>query len=453
MPGGGTWTVQNKVRAGAYLNFVSVPKAVGTLGSRGVVAVGLPMSWGPINEIIRLTGDELLNGASLPKIGVTAMDTEESLPFRVALSGCYTALLFRTDVGGVKATAVVSTDVLEASAKYPGTVGNKLTVAITKDVPDTGSYTVKVLVGGLAKETFAVTSIKDFKEIESQFIDFDVKNEEAQVPESSGVSLAGGTNGEVSKDLYATFWGLLDTENFQSVTMYNIDKDTAALLKAKVDIWRSKRGKKIQAVVREYTEADDEGVISTHQGFKTSTEVIDEALFSVWVASQTAGAEVNESLTAMVVEGAVEIIKPVLEDEIEAALNAGKFILSYRQDGAVCVEKDINTLHNFTQDKNYAFSKNRVIRCLDEVGNSVALTFNRDYAGKVDNNEAGRVEFKAELITLLDTLQEINAIQNFNGADDITILPGESVDSVVVDLTIQPVDSMEKLYMVVNVNA
>ena len=35
MPAGGTWTVQNKVRPGAYINFVSVPKALGTLGERG----------------------------------------------------------------------------------------------------------------------------------------------------------------------------------------------------------------------------------------------------------------------------------------------------------------------------------------------------------------------------------------------------------------------------------
>ena len=41
MPSGGTWIAQNKVRPGAYINFVSVPKKVGTLGERGTVAIGL----------------------------------------------------------------------------------------------------------------------------------------------------------------------------------------------------------------------------------------------------------------------------------------------------------------------------------------------------------------------------------------------------------------------------
>ena len=173
----------------------------------------------------------------------------------------------------------------------------------------------------------------------------------------------------------------------------------------------------------------------------------------LWAASKTAGAQVNESLTAAVVEGAVEIINPILEDEIEDALNQGRFVITYRQDGAVCVEKDINTLHTFTPDKNYAFSKNRVIRCLDEIGNTTSLVFNRNYAGKVDNDNIGRNQYKTELISLFDSLVGLRAIQNFDGASDITVLPGEAVDAVVVDLVVQPVDSMEKLYMTVNVNA
>ena len=203
----------------------------------------------------------------------------------------------------------------------------------------------------------------------------------------------------------------------------------------------------------DYNTADYEGIISVNQGFKTKTETVDETMFMLWVASQTAGAEVNESLTAAEVEGAVEIINPIDEDKIADALKAGKFVLSYRQDGAVVVEKDINTLHTFTVDKGYAFSKNRVIRCLDEIANTAMLVFNRNYCGKISNDTKGRAQYKTELIYQIDTLVGIRAIDNFDGASDITVLPGEDVDSVVVDMTIQPVDSMEKLYMTVNVNA
>ena len=454
MPAGGTWTVQTKVRPGAYINFVSVPKPVGSMGNRGVVAVGMPMTWGPENELIKLTGDELLNGASLAKVGVTAFDTEESLPYRVILAGCYTALLYRTDTGGAKATATILANTLTVSAKYKGSTGNKITVVIVKDKPEEGNYTIQVLVNNLLQETFVCNEITELGDIESNFVEFTVVDGGANIPTTAGITLTGGTNGTVSSDTYSTFWGLLDTQNFQCLAMYDITTSgLPALIKDKIQIWREQRGKKVQAVVYNYTAADYEGIISVNQGFKTSTETVDTSLFPLWVASMTAGAEVNKSLTAAVVEDGVEIINPILEDEIEDALNAGRFVLSYRQDGAVCVEKDINTLHTFTVDKNYAFSKNRVIRCLDEIGNSCALIFNRNYAGKVDNDSIGRNQYKTELIAFIDTLVGIRAVTDFDGAQDVTVLPGESVDAVVVDLLVQPVDSMEKLYMTVNVNA
>ena len=39
MPAGGTWQSQNKVRPGAYINVVGVPKPLGSIGDRGVVAI------------------------------------------------------------------------------------------------------------------------------------------------------------------------------------------------------------------------------------------------------------------------------------------------------------------------------------------------------------------------------------------------------------------------------
>ena len=127
MPSGGTWKAQNKVRPGAYINFVSVPKPVGTVGERGIVAIALPMSWGATDSLIEVYGSDLLDGKSLEKIGCTAYDAE-SLPFRLALKYCYKGLFYRMDRGGTKATVVSNN--LTISAKYHGTVGNKLSVVI-----------------------------------------------------------------------------------------------------------------------------------------------------------------------------------------------------------------------------------------------------------------------------------------------------------------------------------
>ena len=455
MPAGGTWTVQNKQRPGAYINFVAAPKPLDSIGDRGVMTACLPMTWGPSGQLITLYGEDLLNGKSLAKVGCTAVDTDESLPYRLALTGSYKALLFRADTGGTKATNTISVGVLTANAKHTGTTGNSVSVVITADKPTTGQYTVDILFKLIQQESFVVSALADFSEIESEWVDFVVPSSPSStdIPVTAGAVLSGGTNGTVTGETtYPAYFAAVNGEQWQCMAI-NTSAAVGSRVTAFIKLLRDIRGKKVQAVVYDYTDADYEGIISVNQGFKTAQDTVTVDLFPLYVASITAGANVNESNTARIVESAVSITNPVAEEDIEDALKEGKFLLSYRQDGAVCVEKDINSLHSFTVDKNYAFSKNRVVRCLDYIGNTTALVFNRNYCGKVDSNDVGRNLYKTEIISMMDQLQGIGAVQNFQGTSDITVLPGNDVDSVVVDMLVQPVDSMEKLYMTVNVDA
>lgn len=453
MPSGGTWKAQNKVRPGAYVNFVSVPKPVGTVGERGVVAIALPMSWGATDSLIEVYGSDLLDGKSLEKIGCTAYDAE-SLPFRLALKYCYKGLFFRADRGGLTATATHGN--LTITAKYAGTVGNKLSVAVIEDTPEVGKYTLNVLLDGAVKESYIIETLGDLKDVESVWVNFTVaeENETLSPNATTGVALTGGTNGTVTESTYVPeFFNLITTEQWQCLAIQSDSDTLPSLILAKIKTLREDLGKKVQAVVYNTNTADYEGIIAVKQGYKTTTDTISETLFPIVVASMTAGASVAESNTARVIDDAVEIINPIEETAVADNLKLGWYVLTYRQDGAVCVEQDINTLHTFTVDKNQAFSKNRVIRTLDEIGNTTALIFNRNYCGKVNNDAFGRNVYKSEIISLIDTLVSMGAVQNFDGATDVTVMQGVNIDSVIVDLTIQPVDSMEKLYMTVNVDA
>jgi hypothetical protein len=78
--------------------------------------------------------------------------------------------------------------------------------------------------------------------------------------------------------------------------------------------------------------------------------------------------------------------------------------------------------------------------------------FTKYYIGKVDNNDNGRALLRKYLIGYLNEMQSNNGIQNFV-ADDVEVLPGNAVDAVVVNVAIQPVDSIEKIYATVTVSA
>jgi hypothetical protein len=112
--------------------------------------------------------------------------------------------------------------------------------------------------------------------------------------------------------------------------------------------------------------------------------------------------------------------------------------------------KDINTFISFSPEKNQDFSSNRVIRVLDQIANDTARIFSDYYLGKVTNDDTGRELFKNELVNYHEQLLNIRAIENFS-QEDIIVLPGLQKQDVIVNEVVQPTDSMEKLYMSIEV--
>ena len=440
---GGTWLSQNKVRPGAYINFKAVPKSKMTVGDRGIVAIGLPLSWGKSGSLIEVLSSDMLDGKSKAKVGFTAFDTESKL-LAGALNYCYKALVYRMDEGGVKASATLGN--LTATAKYAGTFGNKILISIVDN--DNTTFNVITYVDGAVVDNQLVSAISEL--VNSDYVDF---SGEGALEANAGTSLVNGANGTVTEDTaYPAMFALLKMARWQVLACLSSTTTIKASVQTFIRMMRDDEGRYVQAVVADYDGADYEGIINSING-----AVIDEVTFSkedfvAIVAGMSAGADINESNTAREIVGATAIVGELNDTEIKNALKNGKFVLSTSASGKIKVEQDINSLHTFTQDRNYNFTKNRVIRALDEIGTSTEITWEDSYMGKVDNNDIGRSIFKSDLIAYGNEMQRINAIQEFAGADDITVAQGNDLDSVIVTWSVKPVDSMEKLYMTVNVN-
>ena len=92
------------------------------------------------------------------------------------------------------------------------------------------------------------------------------------------------------------------------------------------------------------------------------------------------------------------------------------------------------------------------MRVLMQFCNDIYEYFSKYYIGKVDNNDNGRSLLRKYIIGYLNEMQANNGIQNFT-AEDVEVLPGDAVDSVVINANIAPVDSIERIYMTVTVTA
>lgn len=132
------------------------------------------------------------------------------------------------------------------------------------------------------------------------------------------------------------------------------------------------------------------------------------------------------------------------------APTAGQFVL-FTGDEVVKMGQDINSLVTYTTDTTGPYHKSRVIRLLNAVANDIYQQLSDDYIGVVNNNERGRIMFKSAIVGYLLDIRASNGIQNLE-VEDVIVEPGEAIDATVVDLAIQPVDSVKKIYVTTTVS-
>ena len=435
---GGTWTTQNKVRPGVYVNVVGNGQPVGTLGARGIAAIALSLSWGAPKVIHTLQAGE--NPYPLLGYDLTA---PQLLPVREALKRAQTLLLYRLNTG-TKATATHGG--LTISAKYGGARGNDIDIVVSENVDEETLYDVVTLFAGAEVDFQTVATIDELAD--NAWVDF---SGTGALTTTAGVPLVGGADGSVANQDHADFLAALELREFNTVAYPGTDATLKGVYSAFARRLRDDEGKKIQVVMENYSTADYEGVISVKNGVVLADgTTLTAAQATAWVAGATAGAAVNESLTYAAYDDAVDANPRYTNSQIITALQAGEFLFT-PSNGRAVVEQDINSFTSYTPDKPKSFGKNRVLRVLDGINNDFVRIFSSQFLGKVSNNAHGRNLLKAECINHLNTLQGISAIQNFDSQTDLTVSAGTDSDAVVIGVDARPVDSIEKIYITVKV--
>lgn len=478
---GETWRIQNKVRPGVYINVKGDDKPVLTtpLG-RLLMFQNKPLGWGK-KGIIELTATSdftALTGHS---------NTDEVLaPVYEALKNAETVLLLNDFDGGAKSTSTKE-GVYTVNAKYEGEQGNNISV----------SFAPSPLVGGANTRDVTVTTIFGTKQVDQVKITLPLpkadaiaaagltKEDQLEV-HNDYVDITFGTPAEVTKELNAKgdyplytaiFNGL--TQNAVNVTLaggsngtnkvvddmndylenefytvattagWDESSNIHKLLVEEIKLLRENVGIKVRAVVPNST-----GVVYNYEGVSTVLNgyvlndgtVITPNIAAARFAGMSASATPDQALTYTQLDDAAEAKPKLNNDKTIEALNAGQIVFTTRAGSRVVIEQDINSLTKFTSTKPKDFSKNRIIRTLDEICTNTTQTFETSFLGKVSNNEYGRDLFKANRVSYLSDLETRNIIRDFD-PNDLILAQGNDKDAVSMELYVTPVDAMEKLYV------
>lgn len=478
---GGTWRMQNKVRPGVYINVRSDGKsALTTPLGRLLMFQNKPLGWGK-NGIIELKATSDFTALTGHK------NTDEVLaPVHEALKNAETVLLLNDFTGGAKATGT-KTGVYTVNAKYVGEQGNNISVSFvpspvvgdanTQDVTVTTIFgtkqvdQVKITLPKANTDAIAKAGLtkEEQLEIHNDYVDItfgtpaEVTSELAAKGEyplytaifngltqsATNVTLTGGTNGtnNVVNDMHDylenEFYAVATTAGWEESS--NIHK----LLAEEIKLLRENVGIKVRAVIPNTTNVayNYEGVSTVLNGYVLNDgTVITPNVATARFAGMSASATPDQALTYAQLDDAVEASPKLNNDKTIAALNAGQIVFTTLAGSRVVIEQDINSLTKFTSEKSKDFSKNKIIRTLDEICTNTAQTFETSFLGKVSNNEYGRDLFKANRVSYLSGLESQNVIRDFDPSD-LSLAQGNDKDAVLMDLYVTPVDAMEKLYV------
>lgn len=171
----------------------------------------------------------------------------------------------------------------------------------------------------------------------------------------------------------------------------------------------------------------------------------DASLTAFALACVEAGASWNESTTMSTfgLDGALD--EALSDEDLETAIESGIMAIMKRIDGALCICKDINT-----RAKNSSIpaqlGKNRAVRLVETLRNTLRSLWETQYAGKVHNDETGRLLWKSKVCEVLNEFVAGHGIEQYE-SDDIIVAAGEKSDEVIMTIPLQFIDSAELVYV------
>lgn len=423
--GKGSFTAQDKILPGMYVNVVGEAQTASGVGNRGKAAIALEMDWGnDTAEIVKVTATEFYKDSE--KLFGYGFAHEKMSVLRQMFMGATEGYIYRLNGEGGKAAAVEGF----ATAKYKGVRGNDIKIVVTVSVDDTEKFDVATLLNNVAVDRQLRVTGETIKD--NDFVIF-----------TKGLTLAEGTK-ELAGGINGSVAGVANHNEFlKKLEAYQVnavgcmgDETIQAVYAAWVKSQRDIYGNCIQGVLFNQA-ANHEGIINVDD----SVEMIP------WVLGKQVGCALNASLQNIVYDGEVKPTKEYTQSELEQALLNGKFVL-HRVGDQFKVLADINSLVTLTEDKTEDFKLNQCIRVIDQLTVDASAIWCNVFIGKVPNTDEGRSLFKGRMTSLLNEYVGLGAIEAYD-KELVTVAAGVQRGSVVLQMPVQVATMLEKAYVTI----
>lgn len=266
--------------------------------------------------------------------------------------------------------------------------------------------------------------------------------EDSALGSLSDVRLSGGTDGAGGGAINLS---LVEDEYFNVV----VTDDQSPEMRQQISAWIAdrcdKRGRYARCLFVDKNALPDSAPDNMYLSLCVNTVDGNASLTAFALACVEAGASWNESTTMSTfgLDGALD--EALSDEDLETAIENGIMAIMKRIDGALCICKDINT-----RAKNSSIpaqlGKNRAVRLVETLRNTLRSLWETQYAGKVHNDETGRLLWKSKVCEVLNEFVAGHGIEQYE-SDDIIVAAGEKSDEVIMTIPLQFIDSAELVYV------
>ncbi|TCP57975.1 tail sheath protein [Tumebacillus sp. BK434] len=464
---GGKWTILDTLdpsqRSGFYINFVADAAAGVQAGVQGVVAIPVTAPWGPEGQLVKITSD-LEFAAAFSRL---EEGSAKNLVLQALKGGASTVLAYRMAVGAKAATATLkagATDAVKATAVYTGAYGNELTVSVTDAVA--GAKEFKIFDGAKVLEKFSfdgtATGLIAAVNGQSHYVEL-TKLADGTFTTAVNEPLTGGASGQaVTNAEYSDALAVLEGHAYE-FNILTIGSGEGDLQETAAEFIRRLRGEGhfVQLVLGHSANGDfdgakaaalglnHEGIVYHNIGVKLGGKTLTPAEFSGRIAGMIAGAGPDASITYALIGGIDGLANLLNHNQIREANKAG-LVAAFYDGETYRIEKGINTLTSYSGTQHEGYSKIKNISVLDAIGNALTISANKNYIGKVLNDEVGRDALLGAIRAAFDIFEQGRLIQKGSlvGLDPTRPSVG---DQVFLDLRVTPIDAMEEIYTTIRV--
>ena len=341
------------------------------------------------------------------------------------------------------------------TATPDGAAGNKVAIKIyeasSNFYPVQGTLDADVAepvwetIGNLTESGLTWSNVDAYKSNKFFTLDAD-PSADAVLCKSSDLPLetrlTGGADGAVGG---AIDLSPVEDEYFNVV----VTDDQSPEMRQQISAWIAdrcdKRGRYARCLFVDKNALPDSAPDNMYLSLCVNTVNGDESLTAFALACVEAGASWNESATMSTfgLDGALD--EALSDEDLETAIESGIMAIMKRIDGALCICKDINT-----RAKNSSIpaqlGKNRAVRLIETLRNTLRSLWETQYAGKVHNDETGRLLWKSKVCEVLNEFVAGHGIEQYE-SDDIIVAAGEKSDEVIMTIPLQFIDSAELVYV------